>query len=163
MEVENAVFSQHKRCQKVEDLYISFRITAIKNVNFVLNVSTSRCSNSPSLCSAHRELYESRTTPFASYSAHKSFGIWKRTDSMPTPPPSPRCSCVHDINGSYYSTSAGKQYCRWLRHYATSRRLRVRFPMSLNFLNWSNPYSRTMGLLSTQPLIEISINKCFWK
>jgi hypothetical protein len=34
--------------------------------------------------------------------------------------------------------------------------LRVRFPMSLDFLNLPNPSSRTMYLGSTQPLTEMS-------
>jgi hypothetical protein len=35
-------------------------------------------------------------------------------------------------------------------------RLRVGFPMSLDFFNWPNPSGRTMALGSTQPLTETS-------
>jgi hypothetical protein len=51
----------------------------------------------------------------------------------------------------------GKRYLNCLRHYATSRKSRVRFLwMSLDFFNWPNPSSRTMTLRPTQPLTEMS-------
>jgi hypothetical protein len=45
--------------------------------------------------------------------------------------------------------SAQYVYCRsWVRQYGTSRKF--------GFFSWTNPSSRTMALLSTQPLTEIS-------
>jgi hypothetical protein len=49
------------------------------------------------------------------------------------------------------------RYRSWLRHYDTSGRSRVRFPMrSSDFFDLPNHSSRTMGLESTQPLTEMS-------
>jgi hypothetical protein len=44
----------------------------------------------------------------------------------------------------------------WLRHYTTSRKARVRFPMSFDFFNFPNSSSCTMVLGSTHPLTEMS-------
>jgi hypothetical protein len=45
---------------------------------------------------------------------------------------------------------------RWLRHYATSRKVADSIPNEvIGFLNWPNASSRTMALWSTQPLREM--------
>jgi hypothetical protein len=45
----------------------------------------------------------------------------------------------------------------WLRNYATSRKVACSVPdVIIQFMNWSNPSSRTMILGSTQPLTEMS-------
>jgi aspartate carbamoyltransferase regulatory subunit len=45
-----------------------------------------------------------------------------------------------------------------LRHYATSRKIVGSIPDEvIGFFNWPNPSCRTMALVSTQPLTEMSI------
>jgi hypothetical protein len=51
----------------------------------------------------------------------------------------------------------GTRYSSWLRHYATSRKDTGSSPDEVDFFsNLPNPFSRTMALGSTQPLIEMS-------
>jgi hypothetical protein len=45
---------------------------------------------------------------------------------------------------------------RWLRHYATSRKVAGSSADEVDIFNWPNPSSRTMALGSTQPLTEMS-------
>jgi hypothetical protein len=52
-----------------------------------------------------------------------------------------------------------KHYCkltRWLRHYATSRKVAGSSPDGVDFFNLPNHSSRTMVLGSTQLLTEMS-------
>jgi hypothetical protein len=50
----------------------------------------------------------------------------------------------------------GTRYHTWLRHYATSWKVAGSIPDVIEFLNPSNPSSRTMGLVLTQHLREIN-------
>jgi hypothetical protein len=55
------------------------------------------------------------------------------------------------------SGSRATRQCSWLRHYATRRKVVCSIPDEVTgFFNWPNPSSRTMTLVSTQPLIEMS-------
>jgi hypothetical protein len=47
------------------------------------------------------------------------------------------------------ANSGGMQWCSWLRHCATSRKV-------AGSIHWHNPSGRTMALGSTQPLTEMS-------
>jgi hypothetical protein len=49
----------------------------------------------------------------------------------------------------------GTRWSRWLRHYATSRKVAGSSPHLVDFFIFPNFSSRTMGLGSTQPLTEI--------
>ena len=76
-----------------------------------------------------------------------------------------RTVCICCLNYSNYPKySSGVRGGRsWLRHCATSRKARVRFPMvSLEFFIWLNPSSRTMALGLTQPLTEMSTTNICW-
>jgi hypothetical protein len=45
----------------------------------------------------------------------------------------------------------------WFRHYATSQNVVGSIPDEIiGFLNWHNPSSRNVALVSTQPLTEMS-------
>jgi hypothetical protein len=44
----------------------------------------------------------------------------------------------------------------WLRDYATSQKIAGSSPEEVEFFNWPNPSNRTMALVSTQPLTEMS-------
>jgi hypothetical protein len=48
------------------------------------------------------------------------------------------------------------QWRSWLRHYATSRKVAGSRTCEVEFFDSPNPSSRTMALVSTQPLSEIS-------
>jgi hypothetical protein len=50
-------------------------------------------------------------------------------------------------------------YKRYLRHYATNRKVAGSSPDEVDFFNWPNTSSRTMALESTQPLTEMSTVK----
>jgi hypothetical protein len=50
----------------------------------------------------------------------------------------------------------GTRYRSWLRHYATSRKVSCSIPDVIGFFNWPKPSSRTMTLVSTQLLTEMS-------
>jgi hypothetical protein len=50
----------------------------------------------------------------------------------------------------------GTRYRSWLRHYATSRKVKRSSPDEVDLFNIPNPSSRTMALESTQPLAEMS-------
>jgi hypothetical protein len=55
------------------------------------------------------------------------------------------------------SDRCGTRYRSWLRHHATSRKVAGSVSdQVIGFFNWPNPSSRTMALVSTQPLTEIS-------
>jgi hypothetical protein len=60
---------------------------------------------------------------------------------------------VHDALG-------GTRWRNWLRHYATSCKVAGSNPDEVvGFFNWPNPSSRTMALVSTQPLTEMSTRR----
>jgi hypothetical protein len=44
----------------------------------------------------------------------------------------------------------------WLRHYATSQKVVGSSPDEVNFFQFTNPSSRTVALVLTQPLTEMS-------
>jgi hypothetical protein len=49
---------------------------------------------------------------------------------------------------------------RWLRHYATSRKVAgLILAEVIDFFNWPNPSSRTMALGSIQPLAEMNTRR----
>jgi len=54
--------------------------------------------------------------------------------------------------------------CRsWLRHCATSRKAAGSIPDGVIWIfHWHNPSCRTMALVSTQPLTEMSTRNIFW-
>jgi hypothetical protein len=55
------------------------------------------------------------------------------------------------------SFSYNHSLCRsWFGHYATSRDVAGSSPDEVDIFNWPNPSSRTMALVSTQPLTETS-------
>jgi hypothetical protein len=65
-------------------------------------------------------------------------------------------TCIIAVSLSFV-TYWGTQWRRWLRHYATSRKVAGSIPDEvIGFFNWPNPSSRTMALGSTQTLTEKS-------
>jgi hypothetical protein len=50
----------------------------------------------------------------------------------------------------------GTRWRRWLRHYATRRKVAGSILDVIGFFNWPNSSSRTMALGSTRPLTEMS-------
>jgi hypothetical protein len=51
----------------------------------------------------------------------------------------------------------------WLRRYATSCKFTASSPGEVNvFFNWIPPSSRTIAMVLSQPLIDMSSRKCFW-
>jgi hypothetical protein len=54
------------------------------------------------------------------------------------------------------SHQQGTRYRSWLRHYATSRKVASSSSDEVDFFNLPNYSSRTMALVSTQPLTEMS-------
>jgi hypothetical protein len=57
----------------------------------------------------------------------------------------------------------GPRSCSWLRHCATNRQVAGSiFDGVSGFSHWHNPAGRTMALVSTQPLTEMSTRNTFW-
>jgi hypothetical protein len=50
----------------------------------------------------------------------------------------------------------------WLRHYATSRKVTGTSRDEVDIFNLSNPSSRIMALVSTEPLREMSTRNLLW-
>ena len=60
-------------------------------------------------------------------------------------------------------SSWGTLWRSWLRHCATSRKVAGSIPDGvIGIFNWNNPSGRTMALVLTQPLTEMSTRNISW-
>ena len=86
-------------------------------------------------------------------SAHEGGKIVSCTHRPPLPP--------RNIPGTHFCW--GTQWCRWLRHCATSRKVAGSIPDGvIGIFNRHNLSSRAMALGSTQPLTEMSTRNISW-
>jgi hypothetical protein len=64
----------------------------------------------------------------------------------------------HHRHRHYGST----RWSSWLRHWATNRKVAARFQIYIGIFHWHNPFGRTMALVSTQPLTQMSTRNISW-
>ena len=68
------------------------------------------------------------------------------------------------LNDTFRYSCLHCQWCNWLRHYATNRKVAGSIPIGvIEIFQWRNPSGSNMALGSTQPLIEMSTRIISWE